>query len=138
MGKVEPNSFAAALRRKAAELEAALRRRDGLEAEILPDIFDQVQSAAEREVVVETLDCISSQLAEVRAAMERLRGGEFGQCLSCGEQIGRKRLEAIPWAALCLECQEMADRQEPRRLTARAAASPDRSPVHEPRLPWAA
>jgi DnaK suppressor protein len=40
------------------------------------------------------------------AALERLDYDEFGICDDCGETIPRKRLEAIPWAAYCLSCQE--------------------------------
>lgn len=41
----------------------------------------------------------------IRAALERADSGKYGSCEACGEQIGRMRLIAIPWAHLCAPCQ---------------------------------
>ncbi len=34
----------------------------------------------------------------------------FGQCISCGEEINPKRLEAVPWTRFCIECQEKMEK----------------------------
>jgi DnaK suppressor protein len=47
-----------------------------------------------------------TQLTQVRLALERLNEGTFGECLHCGNPIGEKRLEALPWTPYCIECQE--------------------------------
>jgi DnaK suppressor protein len=47
-----------------------------------------------------------TQLAQVRSALDRLEDGTFGECLHCGNTIGQKRLEALPWTPYCIECQE--------------------------------
>ena len=47
-----------------------------------------------------------SQLAQVRSALDRIEEGTFGECLQCGEMIGEKRLEAVPWTPNCIACQE--------------------------------
>lgn len=47
-----------------------------------------------------------TQLSQVRSALERLDDETFGECLQCGETIGEKRLEAVPWAPNCIDCQE--------------------------------
>jgi RNA polymerase-binding transcription factor DksA len=44
-------------------------------------------------------------LSDVQAALERLRSGEYGWCLVCGELIGTERLEILPQAATCLPCE---------------------------------
>jgi DnaK suppressor protein len=44
----------------------------------------------------------------VDAALARLDAGVFGICLSCGQPIAAARLEALPWAAHCIECQKKA------------------------------
>jgi DnaK suppressor protein len=36
--------------------------------------------------------------------------GSYGTCLHCEEEISPKRLDAVPWAAYCIRCQEIADR----------------------------
>ncbi len=46
------------------------------------------------------------KLKLIDAALERLERGEFGICAECGNAIPVKRLEAIPWAAYCVPCQE--------------------------------
>jgi len=44
-------------------------------------------------------------LGEIEAALSRIEGGTFGVCTNCGEQIPEERLEALPWATLCIDCQ---------------------------------
>ena len=46
-------------------------------------------------------------LALVDAALKRISQGTFGMCLNCGQEIGGKRLEAIPWTRYCITCQEL-------------------------------
>ncbi len=53
-----------------------------------------------------------SQLAQVRSALDRLDEGTFGECLQCGNEIGEKRLEAVPWTPHCISCQEKIENGE--------------------------
>jgi DnaK suppressor protein len=46
------------------------------------------------------------QLGLVEEALDRIRAGEFGVCLACGDPIPEKRLRALPWARYCVPCQE--------------------------------
>lgn len=46
------------------------------------------------------------RLRRIRSALTRIRQGIYGTCLSCGGQIPRGRLEALPEAPLCLECEQ--------------------------------
>lgn len=48
------------------------------------------------------------QLREVEFALDRLDLGEYGSCAECGASISAKRLQAIPWAGYCVDCQDMA------------------------------
>jgi DnaK suppressor protein len=50
--------------------------------------------------------------ASVASALIRTQDGSFGTCVHCDGDISRRRLEAVPWAALCIRCQEAADRDE--------------------------
>ena len=47
-----------------------------------------------------------TQLSEGRSALDRLEEGTYGECLVCGNPIGEKRLEAVPWTPHCIACQE--------------------------------
>jgi RNA polymerase-binding protein DksA len=48
-------------------------------------------------------------LEQVETALERIEGGTFGTCENCHQEIGRERLDAIPYAALCIECARRED-----------------------------
>ena len=45
----------------------------------------------------------------MESALERIRTGAFGQCISCGSDINVKRLEAVPWTRYCIACQEKVE-----------------------------
>lgn len=46
------------------------------------------------------------QLRLIDEALDRLRSGDYGSCLACGEPIPPKRLRVLPWARYCVPCQE--------------------------------
>jgi len=50
-----------------------------------------------------------TQLRKVELALKRISAGDFGICNACGDTIGLKRLQAIPWANNCIECQEQSE-----------------------------
>jgi DnaK suppressor protein len=79
---------------------------------VSPDALDEVQNAAERELAIRNLDRESNMLRNVRAALHRINEGTFGVCAHCEEDISLKRLNAVPWAAYCIQCQEVADRNQ--------------------------
>ena len=71
-----------------------------------------MQHAAERELAIRNLDRESNLLRNVRSALRRIEDGSFGICLHCEEEISPKRLNAVPWAPFCIQCQEQADRNQ--------------------------
>jgi DnaK suppressor protein len=112
MTKTELNKFKQILEAKQAELAQVLRNRDGITIEKSPDALDEVQNAAERELAIRNLDRESNLLRNVRAALARIDDGTFGICMHCEEDISPKRLNAVPWAPYCIQCQEIADRSQ--------------------------
>ena len=48
-------------------------------------------------------------LAEIDAALERIDDGTYGICTNCGKEIPPERLEARPWATLCIDCQRQRE-----------------------------
>jgi DnaK suppressor protein len=84
---------------------------EGIAFEPTADSMDETVLANERDLIVDRLNREASVFRQVAAALDRIAAGEFGICLECGESIPRRRLAALPWAALCLECQEAADRK---------------------------
>lgn len=47
-----------------------------------------------------------ARLRFIQEAMKALDRGQYGQCVLCGNDINKKRLLAVPWATLCIRCQE--------------------------------
>jgi DnaK suppressor protein len=45
-------------------------------------------------------------LADVEAALKRMQDGTYGLCVTCGQPIPDRRLEAIPWAVRDVKCEE--------------------------------
>jgi len=58
-----------------------------------------------------TLEENSNQvLTEIDAALKRIEGGTYGTCTKCGREIAAERLEAYPWASLCIDDARKAER----------------------------
>lgn len=112
MTKSELKKYKEILEAKQAELEHLVRNREGIAIEKSPDALDEVQHAAERELAIRNLDRESNLLRSVRAALRRMDEGHYGICNHCEEDINPKRLNAVPWAAYCIQCQEIADRNQ--------------------------
>jgi len=112
MTKNELNKYKTLLEAKQAELAGGLRNREGIAIEKTADALDEVQLAGERELAIRNLDRESILLRNVRAALSRVADGSYGTCLHCEEDISPKRLNAVPWTAYCIRCQEAADRHE--------------------------
>ena len=109
MNDTEIRKFRTILNARQAELVPSLRNRDGIAIEKTPDALDEVQLAAERELATRNLERESKLLRTVRAALARIDEGTYGTCLQCDDEIGGKRLNALPWSPLCIRCQEQAD-----------------------------
>jgi len=112
MTKSEINKFKKILETKQTELEKIVRNRDAIAIEKSADALDEVQHASERELAIRNLDRESNLLRNVRLALRRINDGSFGTCLHCEEEISPKRIAAVPWAANCIQCQELADRNK--------------------------
>lgn len=112
MTSKELSHFRGILETHQAELGNALDSREVIAIGPASDLFDQIQSAAERDFAVGYLERESTRLREVRAALQRIKTGKFGLCLDCDEAVGLKRLAALPWATSCIACRQLADRQQ--------------------------
>lgn len=111
MTKTELAKFKSILLEKQAELERFVRNRDGIAIEKAADAIDEVQHATERELAIRNLDRETILLRNVRGGLRRIEDGSYGVCMHCDEEINLKRINAVPWAPYCIQCQEEADRQ---------------------------
>jgi DnaK suppressor protein len=71
--------------------------------------MDELGLAGARDLAIETLSKRFTQLRLVEAALDRVTDGTYGLCLRCDEEIGTKRLAALPNAGLCITCQQDED-----------------------------
>lgn len=68
------------------------------------DVADLGATAVEREAAHAQLDLVRERLQAVEAAFDRLAAGAYGVCGSCGQPVGRARLEAVPATDRCIRC----------------------------------
>ena len=85
--------------------------RDGREAdeEATQDIADKAANSYTKEFLFHQSDENRRILQMIEEALERLKDGSYGHCVSCQGEVQVKRLEAVPWARHCFECQEKQD-----------------------------
>lgn len=105
--------------------QVLIRRRDALRKALAGDLslLKELRQQSSGDVVDAALDSaqdeISSQLAEVESrelanienALERLRDGQYGLCEGCDTTIPMARLQALPYATLCIGCQREAEKR---------------------------
>lgn len=103
------NHCRAALEAKLGELTGVFQGRSELAIENSADILDTIQMATDRDVLAQRMNINSRILSEVRGALDSLENGDYGICEDCDELISPRRLEAIPWARVCVKCQEARD-----------------------------
>ena len=56
-----------------------------------------------------------ARLKSIQQALNALDRGQYGECINCGEDINEKRLAAVPWALLCIRCQEETEAEHTSR-----------------------
>jgi DnaK suppressor protein len=68
---------------------------------------DRSHSTEERSSVIAVVRALRSNLHDVDRALAKIAGGTYGTCERCGRPIADERLEAIPWALLCIDCKKL-------------------------------
>src|SRR5437660_12655804 len=82
------------------------------EDDSIKDLGDQANTAYTREFFFELGNGDRRLLRDVVAALEKIDNGSFGECERCGEAIADKRLEALPFARYCIDCQRLVEEEE--------------------------
>ena len=83
-----------------AQPEDSIQASDGV-VELEEEAVDLEETDIEQAI----LDNENALLVEVQQALARIDNGTYGICSNCGQPIPEKRLEAIPWATLCVTCE---------------------------------
>jgi len=92
---------------KLEQLRAALEEQRAFRIDQLAELAaaDSAADAATAAVTVALRDGAGYALVEIDAALNRMRTGRYGECLTCRSPIPTERLEILPMAALCAGCQ---------------------------------
>ena len=70
------------------------------------DLADKAANSYTKEFLFGQTSTDRNMLNQIDEALKRIRNEEFGQCMSCQEEMQQKRLEAVPWDKHCISCQE--------------------------------
>ena len=110
MDQKKVKAFRERLLQKKREILEAFRKNknDGMEAdgEATQDIADKAANSYTKEFLFSLSSTERDLLQMVDQALLRIDERRFGVCAVCEEEMNLKRLEAVPWAKLCLSCQE--------------------------------
>jgi DnaK suppressor protein len=114
MDKKRLDSFKKRLEERQQALRRAVSRteEDGriADQDSAQDIADRAASSYTKEFLFSQSNNERQLLQMVETALQRIREGAFGECVSCGNEINAKRLEAVPWTRYCIDCQEKKEK----------------------------
>lgn len=103
--------------------------------ETLPNEITNVRDAEEQsvhdfvqDVELALMEMQSETLQKIDDALRRLEEDSYGTCAECGHEISEARLRALPFASLCITCQEQLEEQEEPRVQERGGFVKDLSP----------
>ena len=116
---IDTEQFRTALLEERQRVEHAIAT---LRAEHPGSLDDEVEEVAADNHLAETAtatlgreidytlgDNAEQVLTEIDDALKRIDDGTYGTCVSCGQEIPHGRLEANPWASLCIDCKRRAE-----------------------------
>ncbi|MDD8020591.1 MAG: TraR/DksA family transcriptional regulator [Acidobacteriota bacterium] len=77
-----------------------------IETDTALDVVDKAETSYTKEFLLGLTDSEREQLQLIDQAIDRLEKGEYGLCQVCHKEIGKKRLQIVPWTPYCISCQE--------------------------------
>ena len=118
MNKRDLQKFQKQLVAQRDELMGNVKRALSGDIHVDPDDFPDEMDTASSEVNLQFTGRLREReqglLAKIETALRKLADGEYGECVSCGDDIGIKRLRARPVAELCIECKSEQEKLERR------------------------
>jgi DnaK suppressor protein len=73
------------------------------------DVVDAALDTAQDEISSQLAEVESRELASIEKALDRMRHGNYGLCEGCSTKIPIARLNALPYATLCIDCQRLEE-----------------------------
>lgn len=106
---VERQRVQAAIDNLHEENPGSIRDESGEDAVYDNHLADIATVTFDRELDYTLEENAEHVLAEIEAALGRIDDGSYGTCTSCSKPIPPDRLEARPWATLCIDCQRLRE-----------------------------
>ena len=114
MTKKEMEKYRRLLDEKKNTLSAEIAKTRSAEEETTEestqDIADKAVSSYTREFLYSLTDGERTTLLRIDDALGRIEEGTYGFCVNCATAMTEKRLNAVPWAPYCLDCQELSEK----------------------------
>src|SRR5262249_50698004 len=101
----------AAQRQRLVSVVASTQAQMAEKSGDLADISDRASEGFEDELAVGLMAVEAAQLDDINEAIERIDNGSYGLCIDCKRAIPKKRLEVLPFAKRCLNCEGQAERR---------------------------
>ena len=118
MNKRDSQRFKKILLEQRDLLQGNQRKALGGDIHLDPDDFPDEIDTASSEINLQFTGRLREReqglLAKITTALQKIETGQFGACVSCGEDIGVKRLRARPVAELCIDCKSEQEKMERR------------------------
>jgi len=86
-----------------------------IETDTALDVVDKAETSYTKEFLLGLTDSEREQLQQIDQALDRLEKGEYGHCQVCHKEIGKKRLQIIPWTPYCISCKEKIEHGTPEK-----------------------
>jgi DnaK suppressor protein len=74
------------------------------------DLADKAANSYTKEFLFGQTNTERAFLQLIDESLKRIKAGSYGLCANCEEEINQKRLDAVPWAKYCIDCQEKQER----------------------------
>ena len=82
---------------------------DDAEIDVERGFADSAHSTAERARLLSVMKALRANLRWVNRALTKMQLGSYGICERCSNPISIERLEALPWAILCIDCARLGE-----------------------------
>ncbi len=115
LGKKEKQEFRQKLMERKERIVHKLREfyneSKDIETNVAQDVVDKAETSYTKDFLLSLSDAEREQLLMIDEALRRLDRDEFGVCQICHQEIGRKRIDVLPWTPYCINCQERAEEE---------------------------
>jgi len=113
MNRKQVEKYKKLLEEKRAELltrvKAARESEKEGRSELAPDLGDRAIFTQTRDLSYQLSTGERDILRRIDDALDRIEAGSYGECLNCSKKVQQGRLNAVPWARHCIDCQELQD-----------------------------